>query len=69
MKFIVTIEYNIHMGTIRWETQGTCPSHFFRQWWYNYAMPPTFFSLGFVAYWFYTKLSLSHFTIKLHLWI
>jgi len=32
-------------------------------------MSPTFFSLGFVIKWFHTKLSPSHFTTKLRLWV
>jgi len=56
------------MGTIRWGTRWTHPPHFFRQWEYNMPCYPIFFSLGFVIYWFHTKLAPSHFTIKLRSW-
>ena len=48
---------------------GGRPSQFFRQWRYNMPCPPTFISLGFVIYWFHTKLFHSHFAIKLGPWL
>jgi len=44
---------------------GDASPHFFRQWGCNMPCCPIFFCLGFVIYWFRTKLSPSHFTTKL----
>ena len=62
-------DYTLHyMGAIRWGTRGTRPLPQFSDsgdiiW----HASPTFFSLGFVIYWFHTKLSPSHFTTKFRL--
>jgi len=48
--------------------EGRVP-HFFRLWGYNMSCSPTFFSLGFIIYWFHTKLFPSHFTTNLRPWL
>ena len=54
------------MGAIKWGTRRTRPPLFQTVGiLYNMPCPPTFFSLGFVIYWFRPKLSPSHFTTKL----
>ena len=56
--------HSLYMGAIRWRTRGTRPPILSDSGIY-YDMSRTFFSLGFVIYWFHTKLSPSHFTTKL----
>jgi len=49
---------------------GDASPPFLKQWGYNMPCHPTFLSLGFVIYWFHTKLSPSPFTTKLRsFWI